>query len=148
MNGTLAIAGKLFGLLQQDTGDNMIDLIGPIEVVAGDDLDLVLTVTDDEDARENLSALVDDDIRVRISDSDGGAAVVEYTIGSGVTLSDQTVGGDTEGQATITIPAADTARAAQLYYLEASVKLGGKRQHVVASRPFTIKPAIAAVVAP
>lgn len=145
MSGAIAISGQLFGLLQQDTGENMIDLIGPIEVVYGDDLDLVLTVTDDEDARVNLAALTGDDIRVRIATELGGASVLELIIGSGVELLDQTPGGDTEGQAAITVTAAQLTRTPQLYYIEATVKIDGKRKHVIEPREFTIKPALGAV---
>ncbi len=144
MPGTLAIDGKLFGLLQQDTGENMIDLIGPIEVVAGDDLDLVLTITDDEDAREDLTTLVGDDIRVRIAAELGGASLLELIIGSGVELLDQT-DPDTKGQAAITLTAAQLAQTPQLYYVEVTAKVDGKRKHVLAPREFTILPALGAV---
>lgn len=146
MNGAIGISGKRFGLLQQDTGDNMIDLIGPIEVVAGDDLDLVLTVTDDEDAREDLTGLAGDAIRVRISAELGGASVLELIIGSGVALLDQ-LDEDTIGQASVTLTSAQLTRTPQLYYIEATVQLAGKRQHVIEPREFTIKPGLAAVPA-
>lgn len=142
----IALAGQRFGLLQQDTGETMIDLIGPIEVVAGDDLDLVLTVTDDEDEREDLTALTGDDIRVRIAAELGGASILEYTVGAGVTIeADQTVGSDTRGQATVAIPAADLTRTPALYYIEATVVIGGKRKHIVTPREFTIAPNLLAV---
>lgn len=140
---SIAIEGKLFGLLQQDTGEIMIDLIGPIEVVAGDDLDLVLTVTDDEDAREDLTGLVGDAIRVRIAVDFSSPAILELTIGSGVTLLDQT-DPDTKGQATVTLTGAQLTQTPQLYYAEATVALEGKRQHVIEPRQFTIKPTLLA----
>lgn len=140
----IAVANKLFGLLQQDTGVNMIDLIGPIEVIAGDALDLVLTVTDDEDAREDLSGLAGDKIRVRIGATLGSASLLELTIGSGITLEDQT-SEDTKGMVDVALTSAQTAQTPGLYYLEATVEIDGKRTHVVEPREFTILPALAAV---
>lgn len=144
---SLGLGGVLFGLLQQDTGENMINLIGPVEILAGDALDLVLTVTDDEDARESLTGLAGDDIRVRIGSTLGGAALLELIIGSGITLLDQTADSATEGQAAIALTEEQTAQTPAMYWLEVTVKLGGKRKHVIEPRELTIKAGIAAVPA-
>lgn len=133
MNGALAIVGKLFALLQQDTGENMVNLIGPISITRGDDLDLVLTVTDDEDAREDITGAA---ITVTVTQTPGGAALFTKTVGSGVTLRAQA--GDTLGQADIAISSANLTAPAGLYWIEVVIVLGGKRQTLVELREFTI----------
>lgn len=140
----IGVEGKLFGLLQQDTGANMINLIGPISVVAGDALDLVLTITDDADVRVDLTAYAGADIRVRIGPTLGEAAILELVIGSGITLLDQD-DEDEIGQAAVALTEAQTAQTPALYWLEATALVEGKRKHVIEPRQFTIEPTIAAV---
>jgi uncharacterized protein YfaS (alpha-2-macroglobulin family) len=137
--GTLSIAGQLFGLLQQDTGENMIDLIGPMTVYRGDTLDLVLTVTNDEGERESLTGAT---IELEVAGELGGAVTFAKSVGSGITLRDQGVD-ETKGQADIEITAANLAAAAGLYWLDVVVVLAsGRRHHVIAPREFTIEPAV------
>jgi hypothetical protein len=135
MRGTLGETGRMFGLLQQ-TGDPMIELIGPVRVYAGDTTTLRLTITDDADARVDLTGA---ELELEVKQALGGAdpALISKSVGAGITLLDQT-DTVTRGQADIELTSADTAQAPGLYWLDVVVALAGARVHVVAPREFTV----------
>lgn len=141
MNTTIGIVGKLFGLLQQDTGENMIDLIGPLNVYRGDSLALRLVVTDDEDAREDLTGATIE--LFVLTDAIYLAGTGEPTIAKtaevdgGITLGNQ-LDEDEKGTADIEITSDDLNIATGLYWLGVVITLADSRQHVIAPREFTV----------
>lgn len=138
-HGQLAIIGQRFGALQIIGGSNVIEIIGPMLVYAGDSLTMRITVTDDADARVDLSAATALDVQVEKKLGSTAPPSISKAIGSGVTLLDQTAA-DTKGQADVRFDPADTAKPAGLYWLNVVLGLAGDRQHVVAPREFTIAP--------
>lgn len=139
MRATLAMVGQLFGRLAL-AGDTLIDLIGPMLVYAGDTATLRLTITDDADARIDLTAAA---IEMQVKPAIGAAdpATIDKAIGSGIELLDQTDAA-TKGQADITITSDDTDQTAGLYWLDVVVMIGGGRVHAVAPLEFTIAPVV------
>lgn len=137
MKATLAIVGKVFGQLALVQGSNMIDIVGPFTIYRGDAATLRLTVTDDDDARIDLTgATIELQVKAGIGDAD--PALIAKAIGTGVTLLDQTAP-DTKGQADIAIAGGDTDRAPGLYWLDVVVTpLAGDRQHVITPIELTI----------
>lgn len=135
MRGSLALVGRLFGQLQLVQTPVMIELIGPMSVLAGDALRLCLTVTDDADARVNLTGAA---IELQVKRTLGAAdpATIAKAIGTGITLRDQTQAA-TKGQADIVITSANTTQPPGLYWLDVVVD-NGDRTHVIAPREFTI----------
>lgn len=136
MKATLSIVGRLFGHLQRVQGETMIDLVAPFTIYRGDAATLRLTVTDDDDARVDLTgATIELQIKTAINGAD--PATVSKAIGSGITLLAQA--GDTLGQADIAISGADTNQTPGLFYLDVVVTpLAGDRQHVIAPMAITI----------
>jgi hypothetical protein len=134
MKATIATMGQLFGGLQDY--NTMINLIGPMRVWRGDSVTYLLTVTDDEDARVNLTGMTIT-MQVRATAGASGDPVISKSTTSGITLLDQD-DADTKGQATIEILAADTDKEPGLYYLDAKVADGADVQHVIEPREFTI----------
>lgn len=135
MNATIAVLGKLFGNLQDN--NTMINLIGPMRVWRGDAVTYLLTVTDDEDARVNLTGAT---IAMQVRAEAGAAGdplIAKSTATTGITLLDQD-NADTKGQATIELLTADTDQAPGLYYLDVKVTVDGDPQHVIEPRAFTI----------
>lgn len=139
MNGAIATVGQLFCLVQRDTGASVINLIGPISIHKGDDVTLRLTVTDDEDAREDITGAT---IELQVKAARGGAdpALITRAVASGITILDQS-DEDTIGQADADLSSAVTNIAAGLYYLSVVIVLAGKRQTLV-DREFTILPVV------
>lgn len=137
MIGVLSIVGKLFGHLQLVTGANLIDLNGPISIYRGNSATLRLTVTDDEDARIDLTTYT---IELQIKAARGAAdpALVEKTLLDGITLLDQTEE-DTIGQADIAITIADMTREPALLYLDVVViSQDGTDRQTLIDREFTV----------
>lgn len=124
----------MFGALQD--GDTMINLIGPMKVWRGDSAVYVLTVTDDEDERIDLTGKT---IAMQVRSAPGatGAATISKTSGSGIELRDQ-LEDDTKGQAEITLLSADTSIAPGLYWIDVKITDGADVQHVIEPREFTI----------
>lgn len=135
MNGSISIVDKWFGHLQRVTGANVIDLNGPISIYRGDSATLRLTVTDDEDARVDLTgATIELQVKAALGDAD--PALITASVGSGITLRDQT--DDEEiGQADIALTSANTNRTPGLFYLDVVVEVSGTRQHLMV-REFTV----------
>lgn len=134
LRGRLGIRSKLFGLLQL-VGDTMIDVIGPMRVIRGDTLSLRLTVTDDEDDREDLTD-AEIELQVRTAAGAAGGPLIRKVVGDGIEILEQD--GDTIGQADIEISSVDTDRAPALLWLDVVVTLVDRRQHVIAPRKFSI----------
>lgn len=136
MTGALATVGQLFGFLQLVKETTVIDLIGPMLVYAGDSATYRLTVTDDADARVNLTGAV---IELQVKGKPGAAdpPTIAKATDSGITLLDQAAP-DTKGQADISFTSSDTAKPPGLYWLDVVVTLAGARTHVVAPREYTI----------
>lgn len=137
MIGALGVLQQRFGHLARIGDTRVITLIGPLTVIAGDDLTLRLTVTDDADARVDLTTA--DALELEVKRALGGAdpAAIAKSLGAGITLLDQT-SADTRGQADIVLTAADTGLAAGLYWLDVVLELGGGRAHVIAPREFVV----------
>src|SRR4051812_47867596 len=104
MKATIATMGQLFGLLQDY--NTMINLIGPMRVFRGDAVTYLLTVTDDEDARVNLTGMTIA-AQVRTTPGAAGDPLIDKSTGAGIVLLDQDAT-DTKGQATIELAHADT----------------------------------------
>lgn len=134
MNGSIAVLGKLFGNLQDN--NTMINLIGPMRVWRGDAVTYVLTVTDDEDERVNLTGATIA-MQVRTAAGATGDPTIAKSVGDGITLLEQT-NPDTKGQATIELLTTDTDKAPGLYYLDVKITVDGDPQHVIEPREFTI----------
>lgn len=137
MHAAIGMVGQLFGRLHLPLdGGLVIDLIGPVLMYAGDTATLRITVTDDTDARVDLTGA---DVELEVKPSLGGAdpATIAKAIGTGITLLDQT---DplTRGQADVAIESADTDQPAGLYWLDVVVSISGGRVHAIAPREFTI----------
>lgn len=140
MNGAMGVLQQRFGQLARVGETTVITLIGPLTVLAGDDLALRLTVTDDADARVDLTgAGIELEVKARIGGPD--PAAIRKIVGSGITLLDQT-SADTRGQADIAISSSDTSLTPGLYWLDVVLVLGGVRGHVIAPREFTIVGAV------
>lgn len=139
LSGSLAQTNVLVGRLQIAGGD-VIDIIGPISVYQGDTIDLVLVVTDDAGVPVDLTgASIEVQVKAAVGAPD--PPMISKAIGSGVTLLDQ---GDpaTEGRAAVAFSSADTSVATAAYALDVVVVLGGRRQHVVAPRQFSVMPVV------
>lgn len=136
MNGDLGVLQQRFGQIARVGETTVITLIGPLTVLAGDDLALRLTVTDDADARVDLTgSAIELEVKARIGGPD--PAAIRKTVGSGITLLDQ-VSPSTRGQADIAISSADSSLTPGLYWLDVVLVLGGVRGHVIAPREFTV----------
>lgn len=139
MIGRIASVGQWFGHLQLVEGADVIDLIGPMRIYRGDTATYRLTVTDDDDARINLTGAT---IELQVKTALGGAdpAAIAKTVGGGITLLAQA--DDTLGQADVAISSADSGITPGLYWLDVVVVLAGSRQHVIAPREYTIADAV------
>lgn len=136
MIGALGVLQQRFGFLARVGETHVITLLGPLTVYAGDALPLRLTVTDDADARVDLTgAAIELEVKARIGGPD--PAAIHKAIGSGITLLDQT-SADTRGQADIAITSTDTSLTPGLYWLDVVLTLSGVRGHVIAPREFTV----------
>ncbi len=135
MRAALGLVGQLFGRLAL-AGDTLIDLIGPMLVYAGDTATLRLTITDDADARIDLTGA---GIELQVKPAVGAAdpPTIAKEVGAGIELLDQTDPA-TKGQADVTITSDDTDQTAGLYWLDVVVAIGSGRVHVIAPREFTI----------
>ena len=136
MRASIGVVGQLFGPLQLVGGTTVIDLIGPMLVYAGDTATLRLTVTDDADARVDLTGAA---IELQVKPAIGAAdpPTISKAVGSGITLLDQTSAA-TKGQADIAISSVNTTQPAGLYWLDVVVEISGGRVHAVAPREFTV----------
>lgn len=149
LRGRIAVTGALGGALAQTNvlvgrlqiaGDDVIDIIGPVSVFQGDTLDLVLIVTDDAGNPVSLTgATIEVQVKTAIGAPD--PPMIAKTIGSGVTLLDQS-DPETEGRAAVAFSSTDTAVTPAAYAIDAVVLLNGKRQHVVAPRQFNVLPVV------
>jgi len=139
LRGAIAVVGQLFGHLQLVEATTMIDLIGPMTIYAGDSATYRLTVTDDADARVDLTGAA---IEFQVKPTLGGAdpPAIAKAVASGITLLAQS--GDTLGQADITISSVDSNLTPKLYWLDVVVMLSGGRAHVIAPREYTIAPVV------
>lgn len=111
----------------------MIDIDGPVTIRRGESIAYLLTVTDDEDERVDLTgATVELEIKAAVGDPD--PPKVAKALGTGIALRDQDVAA-TKGQADITIGVADTADAAAMpagvYALDVVIVIGEIRSYVV-----------------
>jgi uncharacterized protein YfaS (alpha-2-macroglobulin family) len=137
-SATLASVGQLFGLLQLAGGTDVIDLIGPMSVLAGDDVTYRLTVTDDTGARIDLTAATALEVQVKPALGAPDPPTISKSLAAAtITLLDQT-STTTRGQADFTFSSADTNVTSGLYWIDIVLVLGGKRTHVVAPREYTI----------
>lgn len=139
LTGTLAEIGRRFGRLQRVTGGKVITIEGPLLIIRGDDIVYRLTVTDDQDARVNLTG-ASIDFQIRITPGASGSPPIAKSVGSGITLLDQT-SSTTKGQADIAIDSADTLAAgvpAGLYWLDVLVTASGKRHHAIEPQELAI----------
>ena len=110
----------------------MITITGPIQLIRGDDYVFRITVTDDTDARVDLTSAAIQ-FQIRTAPGAAGAPAVAKSVGSGITVLDQTQP-TTKGQADIAIDSADTAAAgvpAGVYWLDAVTVILSKRHHVI-----------------
>lgn len=140
MIGALGALQQRYGFLAQIGDTAMITLIGPLTVLAGDTLALRLTVTDDADARVDLTgSTIELEVKSRIGGPD--PAAIRKTVGAGITLLDQ-VSASTRGQADIAISSSDTSLTPGLYWLDVVLVLGGVRGHVIAPRELTLLGAV------
>jgi len=138
--GALGVLQQRFGQIARLGETRVITLIGPLTVVAGDDLALRLTVTDDADARVDLTgATLELEVKAKLGGPD--PAAIAKSIGAGITLLDQTAA-DTRGQADIAISGDDTSLSPGLYWLDVVLGLDGGRSHVIAPREFVVTPSV------
>lgn len=138
MIGAIGLVGQRFGELQRLEGTTMINIIGPINVYRGDQATFRLTVTDDEDARVDITGATIE-LQVKTAKGDADPATIAKSVGSGITLLAQT--GDTEGQADAVLLSADTDIAPGLRYLSVVIVIAGVRQTLV-DREFVILPVV------
>lgn len=117
----------------------MIDIIGPVSVFQGDTLDFFVIVTDDAQPVGNPVSLTGATIEVQVKTAVGAPdpPMITKTIGSGITLLDQT-DPTTKGYALCSFSSLDTSVTPTSYAIDAVVVLNGKRQHVVAPRTFNV----------
>jgi hypothetical protein len=137
MQATIASVGELFGALAIVKGDTMIDLVGPMRILKGDDAVYRLTIVDDADARIDLTAAT---IEMQIKPALGAddPPTIAKSVGAGITLLDQTQD-ETKGQADINIAPADTASLTPgLFWLDVVAIIGGIRRHAIEPREFTV----------
>ncbi len=132
LRGVLSDVGRLFGLLQFVEEAPVIDIVAPPTFWRGETRTLRLTVTDDADARVDLTAATAIEFQIKSAPGAADPALVAKALGDGVTLLTQT--GETIGQADIVIAQGDTTDAtampAGVYWLDAVVVLGGVRSLV------------------
>ncbi|HSR79117.1 MAG TPA: DUF4038 domain-containing protein [Xanthobacteraceae bacterium] len=135
--GSLLRDHQIFGRLQLQ-GVLVIDLIGPMLVYRGDQVDLVIVITDDTNARVNLTGFL---IELQIKPTLGSAdppTIAKSTATGTIVLLDQG-NPSTEGMATCSILSSETVIPPRLYWLDvAATEPGGRRSHVIAPREFTI----------
>lgn len=135
MRATIATVGELFGLLQLVGETVMIDQIGPLKIFRGNQVTYRITVTDDADARVNLTAYgIECEAKAELGGAD--PAAIACSIGDGITLLTQS--GATLGQADIVITSAKSGIAPALYWLDVVTILAGVRVHVIPPRELTI----------
>lgn len=144
MRATLSREGQLFGQLAElADGGVMIEQIGPMRVFKGDSVNYVLTVTDENDARKDLTAATAIELQVKAALDGPEPPLIIRELGNGVTIRNQAVEA-TKGQADIVIASASTTLTSGLYWLDVVVLFGTARHHVFGPIEFTI----AAVVNP
>lgn len=137
MKATIGLVNRLFGQLHLVKGATVIAIVGPFTIYRGDGATLRLTVTDDDDARIDLTAAAIE-LQVKAGIGDADPALIAKAVGTGIALLDQAVA-DTKGQADITIAPADTDRAPGLFWLDVVVIPAiGDRQHVITPIELTI----------
>lgn len=135
LHGSIAVVGQLFGHLQLVDGGTLIDLIGPMRVYRGDAARYRLTVTDDADARVDITgATIEVQVRTALGAVDPPS--IGKSVGSGITILTQS--GDTLGQADVVFASGDTNIAPALYWIDVVITLAGDRVHIVAPREYTI----------
>lgn len=135
--GSLSRSGKLFALLQLE-GAIVIDLTGPITIEQGDDVDMLITITDDAGARVDLGGYaIELQVKPAIGAPDPPTIAKSIADGS-ITPLNQTDPA-TRGQAAFSFASAETNIAPRLYWLDVvAINAAGKRQHPIAPREFTI----------
>lgn len=134
---SLQRADQLYALLQIQ-GAILIDLIGPITIDQGDDVDLVITLTDDAGARVHLSGF-QMELQVKPNRGDPDPPTISKSIAAGTIVPLDQTDPDTRGQATVSITSAETNIAARLYWLDiVTINPVGKRGHPMPAREFTI----------
>lgn len=131
----LVVTARLYGelALAGSGSSSSFTLIGPIRVFAGDSLDLVLSVSDDNDLPYDLSAVTAIEVQIKRNLGDPDPPLVAKSLGSGIVLNSVTV-----GRADITIGGSELALAPGLYWLDSVVIASGRRHHTTAPREFTV----------
>lgn len=134
---SLQRSGQLFALLQLQ-GGILIDLIGPIVIDQGDDVDMLITVTDDAGARVSLAGFA---LELQVKPAIGAPdpPTISKSIAAGTIVPLDQTDPTTRGQATVSITSAETNIAPRLYWLDiVTINPIGKRGHPMSPREFTI----------
>lgn len=134
---SLQRSGRLFALFQIQ-GATVIDLIGPITIEQGDDIDLLITITDDAGDRVNLAGFT---LELQVKPAIGAPdpPTISKSIAAGTIIPLDQSAPATRGQATCSITSAETNIAPRLYWLDiVTINPVGKRGHPMPPREFTI----------
>ena len=113
----------------------------PYSLFQGESKLITLTVLKKDGTAQNLTgATVEFQVKPKAGDADTALVIDKSSATAGITILDQTVGADTEGQAEIAIDPSDTSGqdAGQYEYDIVVILSGGARYYVVPPSPFII----------
>lgn len=113
----------------------------PFSIYEGETKPLLLTVFKNDgsgDIQNLAGATIELQVKPKIGDPDS-ALVISKTTPTEIVLADQTVGSDTEGQATVFFVSGDTTGKAGFYFYDTvAILAGGDRIHDIKPSQFTI----------